>query len=70
MENPLVSVVIPTYSRPVYLKRCVNSVLNQTYTNIEIFVVDDNNPDTDARRETEKTRRQYKTNRHIPGIVL
>lgn len=29
---PLVSVIIPTYSRPTYLRRCLESVLNQTYT--------------------------------------
>ena len=50
---PLVTVVIPTYNRPVYLKRCIDSVLNQTYKRIEIIVVDDNNPDTEARKETE-----------------
>jgi glycosyltransferase involved in cell wall biosynthesis len=52
--NPLVSVVIPTYSRPVYLERAIKSVLNQTHSNIEIIVVDDNNPDTEHRQETEK----------------
>lgn len=51
--QPLVSVIIPTYSRPTYLKRAVESVLNQTYKNIEIIVVDDNNPDTEARKETQ-----------------
>lgn len=59
---PLVSVVIPTYSRPTFLKRCIESVLNQTYKNIEIFVVDDNNPDTDARRLTEEVMQQYANN--------
>lgn len=61
-ERPLVSVVIPTYSRPTFLKRCIESVLNQTYKNIEIFVVDDNNPDTDARRQTEEVMLQYVNN--------
>lgn len=51
--QPLVSVIIPTYSRPTYLKRAVESVLNQTYKNIEIIVVDDNDPDTEARIETQ-----------------
>ena len=46
-KDILVSVIIPTYSRPVFLKRCIDSVLEQTYKNIEIIVVDDNDPDTD-----------------------
>ena len=56
---PLVSVIIPTYNRPTYLRRCLESVLNQTYKNIEIFVVDDNNPETEARIETEKIMNEY-----------
>ena len=62
MSNPLVSVVIPTYSRPMYLKRCIDSVLGQTYNNIEIFVVDDNNPDTVDRKETEIVMQEYLNN--------
>lgn len=64
-DLPLVSVVIPTYSRPVYLKRCIDSVLSQTYANIEIFVVDDNNPGTEARIETEKTMAEYEENERV-----
>lgn len=56
-----VSVVIPTYSRPKYLERCINSVLNQTYKNTEIIVVDDNDSNTEARKETEKTMAKYKS---------
>ena len=55
----LVSVVIPTYNRPVYLKRCIDSVINQTHKNVEIIVVDDNDPNTDARRETEQVMSAY-----------
>lgn len=40
-NNPLVSVVIPTYNRETYLDSAVQSVVNQTYQNIEIIVVDD-----------------------------
>ena len=57
-EIPLVSVVIPTYNRPVYLKRSIQSVLEQTYSNIEIIVVDDNNPGTQARFETESVMKE------------
>ncbi len=49
-KDILVSVVIPTYNRPVYLKRCIDSVVDQTHRNLEIIVVDDNDPETDARR--------------------
>lgn len=49
-----VSVIIPTFGIPQYLNKAVESVLNQSLQNIEIIVVDDNNPDTEARRETEK----------------
>lgn len=68
MDKPLVSVVIPTYSRPTFLKRCIESVLNQTYENIEIFVVDDNNPDTDSRTDTELVMTEYKDNNRIKYI--
>ena len=52
-DKPLVSIVIPTYQRPQFLYRAINSCLNQTYGNVEVIVVDDNNPDTEARKETE-----------------
>lgn len=53
-KQSLVSVVIPTYKRPVYLKRAIDSVLHQTYESVEAIVVDDNDPGTEDRRETEK----------------
>lgn len=54
-----VSVIIPTFNRPVLLNRAIDSVLNQTYKNVEVIVVDDNNPDTIGRLETEKIMREY-----------
>lgn len=40
-HNPLVSVIIPTFNRPDFVRRAIRSVQNQTYTNIEILVIDD-----------------------------
>lgn len=45
MENPLVSVVIPAYNRPDTLKIEIDSVLEQTYPNIEIIICDDSSDD-------------------------
>lgn len=45
-ENPLVSVIIPVYKVESYLRECVDSVLKQTYTNLEIILVDDGSPDS------------------------
>lgn len=45
LKMPKVSVVIPVYNVEKYLNRCVQSVLNQTLTDIEIILVDDQSPD-------------------------
>ena len=43
--TPLVSVIIPVYKVEDYLAECVDSVINQTYRNLEIILVDDGSPD-------------------------
>lgn len=45
MERVKISVVIPVYKVELYIERCVNSVLNQSMTDMEIILVDDGSPD-------------------------
>lgn len=66
MNNKLVSVIIPSYSRPNNICRAIDSVLNQTYQPIEIIVVDDNGIGTDFQRQTEHVLSKYiRTNKII-----
>jgi glycosyltransferase involved in cell wall biosynthesis len=44
-EKPLISVIIPVYNVEEYLKECLDSVINQTYNNLEIIIVDDGSTD-------------------------
>ena len=54
MSHKMVSVIIPSYGQPVYLENAINSILSQTYSDWELIIVDDNNPDTLSRAETER----------------
>ena len=44
-SNLLITIIVPCYNTETYLKRCVNSILAQTYTNIEILLIDDGSTD-------------------------
>ena len=61
----LVSVVITTYARPVFLERAINSVFNQNYSEIELIIVDDNEPCSDARYLTETIINKHKGIKYI-----
>ncbi len=42
---PLISVIVPVYNAEKYLHRCLNSVINQTYKNLEIICINDGSSD-------------------------
>lgn len=53
-SKPLVSIVIPTYKRSEKLSRAIKSVINQTYANVEVLVVSDNEPDDEFTAEVRR----------------
>lgn len=57
MHEGLVTVVIPIFNVEKYLDRCMESVVNQTYPNLEIIMVDDGSPDTCPQKCEEWAKR-------------
>lgn len=49
IEKPLISVIVPVYNVENYMRQCVDSLLNQTLSNIEIILVDDGATDTSPK---------------------
>ena len=49
-KEPLISVVVPIYNVEEYLDKCVDSIVNQTYKNLEIILVDDGSPDNSPKK--------------------
>ena len=48
VKNPLISIVIPVYNVEVYLEQCVKSIVNQSFTNYEILLINDGSTDNSA----------------------
>ena len=45
MRNPLISIIIPIYNVEPFIRKCLDSLLKQTYSNIEVLLVDDGSLD-------------------------
>ena len=58
-KNPIISVIIPVYNMEAYVEKSVMSVVNQTFKNVEIIVVDDGSTDS-SLQIIEKLARKHK----------
>ena len=58
MKNELVSIIIPVYNSSTTLNKCLDSIINQTYSNLEIIIVNDGSKD-----DSERIIKQYDDNR-------
>ena len=63
-----VSVITPAFGRADLLQQTIESVLNQTYKNVEIIVVDDNDNESEARKKTSELMEIYKNNDQVKYI--
>ena len=69
MCKPLVSVIITTYRRSNQLIKAIESVLQQSYKNIEIIVVDDNSAFPQERVISRKYAKQFKMIKLIENLI-
>lgn len=67
-EKITVDIIIPTYKRSNTLRRAVESALKQTFTYVQVIVVDDNDPNSEERKLTENLMRSYEDNPKIKYI--
>lgn len=66
MKEPLVSVIIPNYNHASFLEERIHSVLNQTFQDFELILLDDCSPDNGASKAVFE---KFRSNEHVSHIV-
>ena len=64
----MVDVIIPTYKRADMLEKAINSILDQTYKDVMVTVVDDNDPETEWRKRTSKLMEKFLSEKRVQYI--
>lgn len=49
MDNPIISVIVPVYNVEQYLSHCIDSIINQTFTSLELLLIDDGSKDNSGK---------------------
>ncbi|WP_297423397.1 glycosyltransferase family A protein [Clostridium sp.] len=63
LKNPLVSIIVPAYNHENYIGECIESIMNQTYENIELIIINDGSKDKTAniiRNYESKCKERFK----------
>ncbi len=68
-ENPLVSIIIPTHKGSNFISRAIESAIKQTYSEIEIIVVDDNGEGTEEQIKTQKVIKSFSSNKNLKYLT-
>lgn len=71
-DNKKISIIVPIYNIEKYLEECINSIVNQTYINLEIILVDDGSTDTSGQicdRYADKDQRIVVIHKQNGGLV-
>ena len=72
-EKPLISVIVPVFNVAPYLRKCLDSILNQTYENLEIIIIDDGSTDgsgsvCDEYKKDERVKVFHTENRGLSAV--
>ncbi len=73
MREPIVSIIVPVYKVERFLQKCLDSIINQTYKNLDIILVDDGSPDRCGiicDEYAAKDSRIQVIHKHNEGLVL
>ena len=69
--NDLISIIVPVYNTEIYLRQCIESILNQSYRNIELLLINDGSSDSSAeicREYLNKDKRCYYFEKENGGL--